>query len=175
MNLKVSCFIIIVFICSGTFANSHWRTGADFRLEIDNKGIGQESVVTIYTDIEKDLTASLRSARGDTALRTVLRPSQDGVYSFPIVFDHAGEWGVWLRYGLGLETYERIRRFDIRDEVRVMDVGSSTFRGYSFRPDVPDYVQPMGYAIFGTLLLCTLLMLARLFFWISRRHNTSSI
>lgn len=174
MNLKVS-FIIMLLLCSSAFANSHWRIGADFTVEVDNKGIGQESVITILTDIEKDLTVSVRSGKGETALRTVLRPSQDGVYNFPIVFDHTGEWGIWMRYGMGLETYERIKRFDIQDRVEGIGLSSSTFRGYSFRPDVPNYVQPMGYAIFGTLLLCTLLMLARLFYWLNNKHRKLNI
>jgi len=33
----------------------------------------------------------------------------------------------------------------------------------------------MGYAIFGTLLLCTLLMLARLFYWLTNKHRKLTI
>lgn len=178
VKLRTACFILIILICSSVFANGHRRIGSDFTLEVNNNGIGQESIVTIFTDVEKtqgkDLTISIRSAVGETALRTVVAASKNGSYSFPIVFDSTGEWGVWSRYGFGLDSYERVRRFQINDAVEVVEVGSSSYRGY-LRPDVPNYVQPMGYAIFGTLLLCTLLMLARLFYWLNNKHRKQTI
>jgi len=177
----VKCLILAIalFCFTTSFANQHFRIGSDFSVEIDNKGIGQESIIRILTDPEKmqgqELSISVQSPKQETFVRTVLPPSEDGVYKLPIAFDQTGEWGMWMRYGLGLENYERIRRFNIRDEVGVIGVGSSTFRNYFLKPDVPNYVQPMGYAIFGTLLLCTLLMLARLFYWLNRKHNKLTI
>lgn len=180
MNLKLPLLVVTIlfFISNFSLASEHVRLGSDFTIEIDNQGILQPSTISIFTDVAEmqgqEMTVSVRSARGRTALRTVVVPTEDGVYSFPIDFDSVGEWGVWMRYGLGLETYERVRRFQINDVVGVVEVGSSSFRG-TLRPDVPDYVQPMGYAIFLTLLLCTLLMLGKLFYWINRQHTTKAI
>ncbi len=177
----VKCLLLVTalgcFIPSLTigFANQHVRFGSDFRVEVDNRGIGQESMIRVITDPEKmkgqELSVSVQSPERETVVRTVVPFSEDGIYELPIVFDQTGEWGMWMRYGLGLENYERIRRFEIGDEAEVVQAGSSTFRNYFLRPDVPDYVQPMGYAIFGTLLLCTLLMLARLFYWLNNKHR----
>lgn len=168
-------FLIAFFCLSISFANDHVRFGSDFSVEIDNNGIGQKSIIRVITEPDKmhgqELAISVQNSARETAVRTVVPPSADGVYTLPIVFDREGEWGMWMRYGLGLENYERVRRFNIMDEVETVEVGSSTFRNYFLKPEVPDYVQPMGYAIFGTLLLCVLLILARLFYWINRQHN----
>ena len=179
--IKTTLFKLIlistIFLLNFVVANSHTRLGANVSLEINNQGLGQPSTITILTDPAEtrgqEFGISVRNANWETVLRTVVTSSENGEYSFPIVFDSTGEWGIWMRYGLGLENFERTQRFVIGDEVDVLG-GSSSFRG-SLAPDVPNYVQPMGYAIFGTLLLCTLLMLTRLFYWLNKQHRTKTL
>ncbi len=92
--------------------------------------------------------------------RRVLQPSAPGVYRLRYTFPAPGDWNVYLRYGpgqAGLVTWLTVNVSPPSGRGEALSKTVSARFEDGFARDVPEYVQPLGYAAF--LLLTSLALL----------------
>lgn len=118
-----------------------------------------------------DLFVSLY--RGGFRERKGVRPDESGDYQLPVRVPEAGEWGIYLRYGVAQTGFAGY------GQLRVPEAGgtATTTVGLSsgFSGDVPGYVQPLGFALFGLIAVLALLGLRVLLEQIRRSQATGPV
>lgn len=88
--------------------------------------------------------------------RQVLQPSAPGVYRLRYAFPAGGDWNVYLRYGAGQAGLVAWTEVLVSPSPGRGETASARFEdGYA--REVPAYVQPLGYAAFGLLMILALL------------------
>ncbi|HEX7002844.1 MAG TPA: hypothetical protein VF168_01495 [Trueperaceae bacterium] len=92
--------------------------------------------------------------RGEFRERKGIRPQTDGSYRSQVTIPEGGEWGVYLRYGVAQAGYAGYGRLAVPPPGE----SSSTIvrLASGFAGEVPPYVQPLGFAVFGAIALATL-------------------
>jgi len=158
----------------GNAQNFQVKTGATAEIRIEHGGLGTPATITVTTDppLQGELTVNAHHRDGE-AERVMIRPSREaGIHVFETSFDERGEWGLWLRYGSGIDLYGDYLVFNVSD--RAVDrVHASTFEGV-LAADVPAYVQPLGYAVFGLLLVLSLGTITWTLRWFARQKGDYS-
>ena len=101
-------------------------------------------------------------------IRRIVPPSQPGVYRLEYTFSDYGYWEISLRSGIGLDRY--YGQVDV-----IIDESSKSFTRRSvFQGDLdstaPHYIQTIGFAIFGFLLLMTLVLIGAILRWLNQGH-----
>jgi hypothetical protein len=86
--------------------------------------------------------------------RKEIRPDDSGRYRLEVRLPQAGQWGVYLRYGLAQAGYAGSGRLTI-PEGGAVATELSLHRGFS--GDVPGYVQPLGFLAFALVAGLTVL------------------
>jgi hypothetical protein len=79
--------------------------------------------------------------------RRVLRPLEPGVYGLEYTFPRGGVWGFYVRFGPGQAGFVGFGRLPITGEAQQLRLELTD----GFAREVPPYVQPLGYALFGLL------------------------
>ncbi|MEZ4606111.1 MAG: hypothetical protein R2880_16795 [Deinococcales bacterium] len=161
-----SLFVFLIMLLSMTIAqNLPIRQGSAVTLNIlpEAQGIGIE--VDEKLTQGRELTTWLRNLDTQKSFRTVLAPQDDGNYQLNYPLAEA-RYGFWMRYGTGIDTYSEYLRFSVTNPL-----SSTRFGGIfqsELRPHVPASAQPLGYAVFGFIMLLSLAITALLFGKISR-------
>ena len=98
--------------------------------------------------------------RGEFRERKGLRPGEGGEYRIEVAVPEAGEWGVYLRYGVAQAGYAGYGTLSVPP---AGGSASTTLRLSSgFVREVPAFVQPLGFALFTVIALATLIGLRAL-------------
>ncbi|MCA9835442.1 MAG: hypothetical protein KC422_00940 [Trueperaceae bacterium] len=167
--------ILLLLLLCGSLAMAQWqgKQGSSVTLTIDYQGLNQPSTLTVITspEVKGELLIDLHFRGPDEARlgKTLVRPLRNGELSFPYTFDQTGEWGVWMRYGTGIDTYQEYIRFTLAEGPRVRNYGG-LFEG-DLASSVPGFVQPLGFAIFGFLLLISLVTLIFTIRWVAHKKR----
>lgn len=166
--------IFLVFLTGLGLAQWQGKQGSSLQLSLDYQGLEQPSSLSIQTSppVKGELVIDLHF-RGPSESRlgqTLVRPFKNGEIIMPFRFDQTGEWGIWMRYGTGIDTYQEYIRFNL-DETPVRRSYGGLFEG-DLGSDVPDYVQPLGFAIFGFLLLISIVTLVFSIRWIASKKRS---
>ncbi len=165
---RLSCALLLLFslVLSGLALASHdsGPLGSSYKVVITEQGPGRTVVIDLETDPaitgrdEAFFYLFPRDAETSNSIRRKIPPLELGHYHLEVMLPKAGEWGISMRYGVGLDlSYAFVSP--------VLDPdgsGEQRFAGF-FRDglgeDVPNYIQPLGFTIFGLLLLTALLLL----------------
>lgn len=107
----------------------------------------------------------LSFTKGKTHKRQVLQLIGEGRYRLEYIFPEAGSWHVYLRYGAGQAGYLTYRVMNITPRAGAVDTLTVRFTD-SFAGDVPPYVQPLDFAVFGLLAVLALASIVTLLRWI---------
>jgi hypothetical protein len=127
-------------------------------VSVTRGGTGQPSLVEVRLEPQSangsgELFLSL--SQNGQYKRRVLQPSTPGVYRLRYAFPTAGNWNVYLRYGAGQAGLVAWTEVSVPPPAG-REVATARFEdGYA--RDVPGYVQPLGYAAFGLLMVLALL------------------
>ena len=152
------CLAALLILASFGFAQWRAKQGSDAYITLQFAGAGQESKIIIKTDppINKELLLRLEANSGESGV-TLIRPSvSNGEHVFKYSFTEAGAWWAWMRYGVGVDTYQTSFRFSLKEDEQTQSF-IERFRG-DLEESVPAYVQPAGFAILGILLLLSCLI-----------------
>lgn len=148
------------------------RAGGDAQITIYQRGEGRSSVVDVRTD--PDVTGRgelfyflIRQGEG-VALRGAVPPSEPGRYRFEVAVPRAGPWGLSLRHGVGLELFYTFHWFTLDPTSTTVHRAVKTFAA-ELGPEAPRFVQPLGMAIFGAVLSCSLLLVFAVLRFVQRR------
>ncbi len=102
-------------------------------------------------------------------VRRIVPPSEPGLYRLEYTFADYGSWEINLRYGTGLDRYYGWINLEI-DESSKNFIRRNIFQGDLDRT-APRYIQSIGFAIFGLLLLISLVLIGAILRWLSHRHH----
>ena len=106
--------------------------------------------------------------RGSLRERRGIRPDDDGGYRLDVNVPEAGEWGVYLRYGVAQAGYAGYGRLIVP---AVGGRAATTLALSSgFPAGVPAYVQPLGFTVFAVIAVLVTLGLRVLLQLIRRRQ-----
>lgn len=113
-----------------------------------------------------ELVVSL--TQGSTHYRQVLLPLGPGRYALSYTFPNEGRWNIYLRYGPGQAGYVGSEHVEIRSGSGLaQELDIKLYSGYN--GNVPAYVQPLGFVVFGLLATTALLSVVWLLRWIGRQ------
>jgi hypothetical protein len=93
------------------------------------------------------------------------------VYELEYPFE-AGHWGINLRYGTGLDIYyAHVSNYLEPSQERTL-LFYDTFRG-DLSETTPRYIQPLGFGIFGLMLVIALTLIITILRWLKRQQKPS--
>lgn len=163
--------LLVALILTG-FAWAQERDGGKADIAILQRGVGRPSVVEVRTDPEVtgrgELFYYLIENGGGVTLRGAVPPSAPGLYRFEVSVPKAGQWGLSLRHGVGLELFYAFRWFTLDPAATGAVRAAETFEA-ELGPEAPRFVQPLGLAIFGVVLLCSLSLVFVVLRWLDRQ------
>ncbi len=171
--MKKLLILVLIFAGGISFAQWQGKQGSSVTLNVDYQGLNQPSTLSIKTnpEVKGELLIDLHF-RGPHQARlgkTVVRPLKNGELSLPYTFNQTGAWGIWMRYGTGIDTYQEYISFDIADTPSSRTYGG-LFEG-DLATKVPSFVQPMGFAIFGTLLAISIFTVVFSIRWVGQKKQ----
>lgn len=115
----------------------------------------------------RDLFISLY--RDEFRERRGIRPDEAGGYRLDVRVPVAGRWGVYLRYGVAQAGYAGYGTLTVPQPGGTASTQIELARG--FANDVPEFVQPLGFAVFAVIAGLTLLGLRMLLNVIRQRQT----
>jgi hypothetical protein len=104
--------------------------------------------------------------------RRIVPPYKPGLYRLEYTFEDYGFWEVSLRSGIGLDRYYGEINLDISDGTQTF-TRRSIFHG-DLETTTPQYIQSIGFAVFGVLLLITLVLVGSLLRWLKVHHHSTA-
>jgi len=148
------------------------RVGGDAEVTIVQRGAGQPSAVEVRTDPEVtgqgELFYFLILRDHGVMARGAVPPEAPGLYRFEITVPEAGEWGLSLRHGVGLDLYYAFNWFRLDPESTRTRRWEGSFSS-ELGADTPQFVQPLGFGIFALVALCSLLLVFAVLRWLRRQ------
>ncbi len=149
------------------------REGGNVEITVRQRGEGNPSIVEIHTDPaitgRGELFYYLIENGGGVTLRGAVPPREPGYYQFEITVPKAWQWGLSLRHGVGLELFYAFRWL-VLDPVATTTLRATETFEAELGPEAPRFVQPLGMAIFGTVLLVSLLLVFAVLRWLQRQR-----
>lgn len=168
--MKLTALLLLLLLAGSAWAQG--RDGGSAQITVRQRGEGNISVVEVRTDPAITRRGELfyfliENGRGVT-LRGAVPPSEPGRYQFEIAVPKAGQWGLSLRHGVGLELFYTFRWFTLDPAATTTLRASEAFEP-ELGPEAPRFVQPLGMAIFGVVLACSLLLVFGVLRWLQRQ------
>lgn len=128
-------------------------------VSVTRDGAGQPSLVEVRFELKRANDSGelfLALSQNGQYKRQVLQPSAPGVYRLRYSFPAEGDWNVYLRYGAGQAGLVAWTEVSVPPSPGRVETVSVRFEdGYA--REVPGYVQPLGYAIYGLLTILAFL------------------
>lgn len=170
---RFALLLLVFFSCLG-LAQWQGKKGSSASLTIDYAGLNQVSSFSLKSTpaIKGELLIDLhyRGKDGPPSSK-LLRPLVNGTHSFNYRFSKTGDWGIWMRYGIGIDSYQDYLRFTV-PETATIKIYPLFFEG-ALSSNVASYVQPLGFTLFAVLLGISALVLVFTFRWIGKKRNLS--
>jgi hypothetical protein len=135
------------------------------RVTLDEAAPGARVRVTAETDPERSGASELmvfafRPGQREAGLiRALTPPAAPGVYRLELSLPEAGTWGFTVRYGVGLDLYYATVQQRLEPTGNRSFTQQTAFRG-ALAEAVPRYAQPLGFAVFGLVLLIAISLVA---------------
>lgn len=168
--MKLIAIFLLLLLAGSAWAQG--RDGGSAQIIVRQRGEGNTSVVEVRTDPAStergELFYFLIENGGGVTRRGAIPPSEPGHYQFQIAVPEAGKWGLSLRHGVGLELFYTFRWLTLDPAATTTLRVSGTFEP-ELGPEAPRFVQPLGMAIFGAVLVCSLLLVFGVLRWLQRQ------
>jgi hypothetical protein len=144
-------------------------------LNIDRQG--KQLILEVHTEEKQNPLAEMsfyiyQPGASRDFTRRIVPAVSPGVYRLLYTFPQDGYWEINLRQGIGLDRYYAELSLTI-DESAQSYSRRMVFQGDMDR-QTPGYIQGIGFAVFGLLLLITLILLWSILRWIKRSSSIAS-
>lgn len=165
--------LIILLITLNSLAIAQWQAkqGSSVEVTLEFSGVGQQSRLVLKTDppVNKEILLRLESNSGLSSVSLIRPALAKGEHVFEYDFAETGGWWGWMRYGVGVDTYQTSIRFTLPEQAE-SKFFSKRFRG-DLEENVPDYVQPVGFAILGLILLFSCVIVISAVRWVAKQQS----
>lgn len=158
--MRRALVLLTLLLLAGAAAeHDTWPETGEVRLLLDSAGNGAPLRVEVRpsgtrADV-RELNVGLYSfAESRLLTRQVVPRAAPGVFRTTVDLPHAGEWGLSVRYGLGLDMHYAFAEttLDPADAIAVR----TTVPARGGLGDAPAYLQTAGFAVYGLVLLVSL-------------------
>ena len=168
--------VLLLLLALGAGLSQDARSGSAADITVTERGPEQPTLVEVRTDpaLTKNSEMMLyiyprEVGRAGGFIKRLEPPVEPGLYRFEVTLPHVGEWGINPRYGIGLDLYYTSFAGRIDPAGAETFSFARTFRG-DLGADTPAYIQPLGFSIFGVVLVTALGLVVAVLRWLGRQE-----